>query len=378
MPVSIGPLGNQQVRVEDSVTVQSASADGAGTVAVNTVTVDISAGLIPAGSYWRFNGPDAPADKPGVPVLKYHVWYEVTTTAGGTLGVDPLPKETNQVGIKVIVASGTAIADVAAATGSTIEAYFAGPNLVTASATVNTNDVVVTNLTVGPALCEDGIGARASGLPASTTAATGFVFASNTPGVAADTRTFEVASAAQATDATGASILSLVARHTGSTFSVGNDSEVTTITMPASSADWSASAGGDGAHFMVRTFGSTYYLWYSLAGAATDPSASGTGLEISGLGSAAGAVELASQTASVVNDFTFGSTSFTASATAGVLTLTHDQPGQIEEFPTSNAAASDVDASVAIATPNSGGTDWSIDFSNRFSSPAVDLETDNS
>ncbi len=381
MPVSIGPLGNQQVRVEDFVTVQSASAAGAGTRAVNTVSVNASGGAIRPGSYWRFNGPEAPADKPNVPVRKYHVWYEVTTTGGGTLGVDPLPQETNQVGIKVPVSSAMDLATVASNSVSAINAYFAGPNLLVASATRSSDDILVSNIPVGPALCEDGIGSRASGLSGSTAASTGFTFASTVAGVAVDTRSFEVASAIQASGATAASVFSLLARNTGSTFSVAADAEVTRVVCP--DVDTNIAVAGSGDFFQLRGRDDSFYCWFSASDGiggevTTDPTGGGSGTAIpcDVLQSGDGGALVATSLASSIN--AQASASFTAVASAAAVTITAASAGAVEAFPTSLAAASDVNASVTVTQDNQGGGDWAVTRSNRFIDPSITLESDNS
>ena len=99
-----GPLGNKQVRVEDFLTIQNASAAAAGTVAVNTVTVNASAGGVPAGAYFLVSGPEPLAQEAQNAVQKYHVWYSKDGA------VDPLPQDSNRarpsisnnIGIKVI------------------------------------------------------------------------------------------------------------------------------------------------------------------------------------------------------------------------------------------------------------------------------------
>jgi hypothetical protein len=106
---------------------------------------------------------------------------------------------------------------------------------------------------------------------------------------------------------------------------------------------------------MVRTGASTYYVWYSVAGAATDPGASGVGIEITGVASADLAASVVTKTVSSINAFTgFGSTSFVAAASGATVTLTNAQAGPVTVFASSGTAASDVDASVIMSTDVTG------------------------
>jgi len=369
MPVSIGPLGNKQVRVEDSVTVQSASPAGAGTAAIQAVTVDTPGSVVPPGAYWRFSGPEARSDTPGVPVRHYHVWYTVETEATGVLGIDPLPLTTNQIGIKVAVASGMDAETVASTTVIAINAYFAGSNFLSASATRATDDIVVSNLQVGPAFLGDGIGSIA-GVAASTS----WVFAC-TPGVQADERTFEVASTIEASAATGASILSLVARHTGSTFDVAADNEITRIVCPVIDTNIIASTAA-ATFFQLRGPDDSFFLWFGAsdgaAASATLPVGSGTGVLVAPLVAGDDGTTVATQLASSINALT----QFTATSSATAVTVTGASNGAVVLFASTGAAASgDANASIIITQDQLGGGDWSIDFSNKFPSPAVDLES---
>jgi hypothetical protein len=143
---SQGPLGNKQVRVEDFLTIQSGSAGAVGTSAVNTVTVNASAGAVPAGAYFTFSTSEPLLQEAQNPVQRYHVWYSKDSA------VDPLPKESNNRGIKVIIASTQATDVVASNTVVAIESFFSGkPAAISVSATRSGNDVVITNRTVGPA-----------------------------------------------------------------------------------------------------------------------------------------------------------------------------------------------------------------------------------
>jgi len=129
--------------------------------------------------------------------------------------------------------------------------------------------------------------------------------------------------------------------------------ETTRALMPAATG-WPASAAA-AAHFMVRTVASTYYVWYSVAGAATDPAAPGTGIEITGVASADLAASVVTKTVTSINAFTgFGSTSFTATASGATVTLTNVQAGPVTPFASSGTAASDVDASVIMSTDITG------------------------
>ena len=250
-----GPLGNKQVRVEDFLTIQNASAAAGGTVAVNTVTVNASAGGVPAGAYFLVSGPEPLAQEAQNAVQKYHVWYSKDGA------VDPLPQDSNRarpsisnnIGIKVIAASGQAAAELAFDTTVAINSYFlTRPNSVSVSATLSSGSIItITNLAVGPALVEDGIGSRGS--PA-VAASTGFVFASTTPGVLPDIISFTLASTIEGSGTTGASILTLVpfittsAISTVSSFGVGDDPDSLCVIC----ADGSEFAGpGTGKHFRL-------------------------------------------------------------------------------------------------------------------------------
>jgi len=366
---SLGPLGNKQVRVEDSITLQNASAAGAGASAVNTVTVTVSGGDLPDGSYFIFSKPEphyqdgelkGKAASPD-PVFRWHVWYH---DSEADVSVDPLPRESNQPGIKVLFASGDAVADIADATASSISSYFTLHPVAPVRASATTDVITIENVDIGRAKVQDGVGTRGS---TPVAASTGFTFASATPGVAVDKVEVIVTSAIEFSGATGASVQQLVS-FAGTTYSVGNDPEVTRVTMPADATEWPASAAA-AAHFLVRTPASTYYVWYSVEGAATDPSASGTGLEVTGVASADLAASIAFKTASSINAFGgFGSTSFVAAASGTVVTLTNAQSGAAVDV-------EDVDASVAISVTQQGGGDWTITESNRFRNPNVDLET---
>lgn len=351
---TLGPLGNKQVRVEDWVTLTPAG--DTGTPAVNTVQVTASA---VDGSYFIFSNPQPLPQEPEKAVLRWHVWFDVS---GSTQ--DPLPTESNQPGIRVVAASGTIVNDVAAAAASSIEAFFLGEPSITVSATAVTDTVTITSLSSGPSRVQDGVGSR-NGVAASTS----WTFASATPGIAPATVSFTVASTIEASGSLGASIQQLIPQITdgliASSYSVANDAEIFDVTMPADATGWPASAAA-AAHWQLFLPGSTsastdFYVWYSVAGLATDPAASGTGIEVAGVASADLAASVAVKTASAIN--TDGS--FTATASAAVVTVQAATLGTAID-------AVDVDASVAIVVNQQGGGNFTVDRSNRFANPDFD------
>ncbi|MHA2066424.1 MAG: hypothetical protein ACXABY_18790 [Candidatus Thorarchaeota archaeon] len=380
---SLGPLGNQSVRVEDFVEITNAasSVGASGTLAVLSVSVISASASFRTGSYWSFTGPQPRDDKPDTPVRHFHVWYEVDGS-----GVDPLPASTNQIGIKVVLSALDASNVVASATASSINAYFAGPNGAPAIASATATDEVIalTILEPGPARIKDGVGSTASGLAASATRATNFGVASTTPGVHVNRVAFEVASVLQASGATAASAFSLKARHTGSTFSVAADAERTTLTMPASVLGNLVASAAAADYFQLRTPDNQYYVWFTASngagGVSTDPSGSGTGVAVNGLlGSTAGtqAASIALLVASALN--AVGSSAvFSVTTSAADVIITGASVGSVTVFASSGAAASVVSGSVVAAQTVAGGAEWTVTRSNRIEDPNVTLEADSS
>jgi len=254
-----GPLGNKQVRVEDWITITPAGATG--TAAVNTVTVNASAGAVPAGAYFALRSPDAlRQEAEAKQILSYHLWYSKESA------VDPLPTESNQTGIQVVIASGQATDVVASNTVSAINAYFTGTvPAVSFSAERSGNDVVITNQTVGPARVVDGIGSRNS-----VAASTGFSFASTTPGVNVSSVSFTIASTIEGSSATGASILTLIPQITDnvivSTYEVSDNPESLCILCPDGTE---FDQGGVGQHLLLTAGSEGFYLWYNSGSVAT-------------------------------------------------------------------------------------------------------------
>ncbi len=266
---SLGPLGNKQVRVEDFITIQSGSAGAVGTSAVNTVTVNASADGIPPGAYFTFRSPSPLEQEAQNPIHTYHVWYQINRTASGLLGIDPLPRESNNVGIKVISASGDIAAVVASDTVVAIENFFSGkPPIISVSATRSGNDVVITNRTVGPASAQDGTGSRNS-----VAASTGFGFAVTTPGVRPDIISFTLASTTEGSNATGGSILNLIpfittsAINSVATFEVSDDPGAICIRCPDGTE---FDQGGVGQYLLLNVEPAhDFYVWYNSGSVAT-------------------------------------------------------------------------------------------------------------
>jgi hypothetical protein len=254
-----GPLGNKQVRVEDWVTITPAGATG--TAAINTVTVNASAGAVPAGAYFSLRSPDAlRQEAEGKPVIGYHLWYSKESA------VDPLPRESNQTGIQVVIASGQATDVVASNTVSAINAYFTGTvPAISFSAERSGNDVVITNQVVGPSRVTDGTGSRNS-----VAASTGFSFASTTPGVNVSSVSFTIASTIEGSSATGASILTLIPQITdniiASTYEVSDNPESLCILCPDGTE---FDQGGVGQHLLLTAGIQGFYLWYNSGSVAT-------------------------------------------------------------------------------------------------------------
>jgi hypothetical protein len=356
---STGPLGNKSVRVEDFITIQSGSAGGVGTSAVNTITVNASGGVVPQGAYFTLSSPEPLEQETQNPVQRYHTWYFKGSA------VDPLPKESNNLGIKVIIASGQNTDVVASNTVVAIESFFSTrPPAISVSATRSGNDVVLTNRTTGPAQVEDGTGTRGT---AAIAASTGFTFASTTPGVRPDRISFTLASTVEASGATGASILTLIPFVTTSGIStassfVVNAGEVIEVRHPQGD---NFPVTEQGISWQLRTPGESFFVWYAASSVVTEPlTTSGTGIRID-VSTVSTSAQVATRAASAINAVN----NFSATASNEAVTITMASSG--------NAPASeDIDASVAIAVIDTGGISASGSFSiirsNRFTNPDFD------
>jgi hypothetical protein len=355
-----GPLGNKQVRVEDWVTLTPTG--DVGTSAANTVQFTASA---VDESYFILSQPQPLPQESQRPVLRWHVWYDVSGNAA-----DPLPRESNQPGIRVVAASGTVVNDLADATASTIAVYFAAHPPAFVRASVTTDTVTIINAAVGPARVQDGVGSRI-GVAASTS----WTFASSIPGVHPETVSFTIASTIEADGSLGASIQQLVPQITdvliASTYNVANDPEVISVRVPFGTnmtdadapvaqetrvempdGDELVSGDADSQYFQLFASGTDYYVWFQ-AGISVDPLASGTGIEVS-VSTISTSAEIATLTVAAID----AELQFSASVAVG-----DDSHVLILSASTGSVfTAVDVDASVTIAVVTAGSAGTAADF----------------
>ena len=141
-------------------------------------------------------------------------------------------------------------------------------------------------------------------------------------------------------------------------------------------------ADASASFFQLRGQDESFYVWFSASdgeggNVTVDPTTDGSGTAVPVLGLASG--ELAADVASAIVTAVDALDAFSASATAGLVTITGASAGTVTAFSGLTAASDGViTSSVISAQVNQGGGDWTVEISNRFLSPDVTLESDNS